>query len=126
METEKVQTGSTQVDPCQVCQEGSTEAQTSSGFTSQDCIDYYIGKPRAFLHSNDSNQSKHCMKTFDEAFEIWRLWEKVLGKDKRSFKEYFSEEHGVEIGDDISLNNIIRLLENNYEPTRKNEQASRP
>ncbi len=66
------------------------------------------------------------MKTFDEAFEIWRLWEKVLGKDKRSFKEYFSEEHGVEIGDDISLNNIIRLLENNYEPTRKNEQASRP
>ena len=55
------------------------------------------------------------MKTFDEAFEIWSLWEKVLGKDKRSFKEYFSEEHGIEIDDDIGLSCIVRLLENNYE-----------
>ena len=57
LETEKVQTGSTQVDPCQVCQEGSAETQTSRGFTRQDCIDYYIGKLGAFLYSYHSNPS---------------------------------------------------------------------
>jgi|TARA_R110002153_G_scaffold247794_1_gene403969 hypothetical protein len=61
------------------------------------------------------------MKTFDESFEIWCLWEKILGKDKRSFKEYFLEEHGVEIDDDISLNNIIRLTKKmNYETIKTN------
>ena len=61
LETEKVKTGSTQVSPCQVCQKGSAETQTSSGFTRQDCFNYYIGKPRAFLYSNHSNPSKYCI-----------------------------------------------------------------
>lgn len=61
LETEKVQTGSTQVDPFQVHEESGAETQASRGFTSQDCIDYYIGKPRAFLHSYHSNPSKYCI-----------------------------------------------------------------
>ena len=110
LETEKVQTGSTQVDPCQVCQKGSKETQTSRGcFTSQDCIDYYIGKPRAFLYSNHSNPSIYRMKTFDEAFEIWSLWDKYLNRDKRSFMEYFEEEHGIILTECTSFETLEAL-----------------
>jgi len=111
LETEKVQTGSTQVKPCQVYKEGSKETPTSRGFTRQDCIDYYIGKLGAFLYSYHSNPSIYRMKTFDEAFEIWSLWDKYLTRDKRSFMEYFEEEHGIILKECTSFETIKSLCE---------------
>ena len=46
---------------CKSYQEGRNETQTNQSETCQDCIDYYTGKPRAFLHSNDSNPTKYCI-----------------------------------------------------------------
>ena len=111
LETEKVKTGSTQVKPCQVYKEGSKETPTSRGFTRQDCIDYYIGKLGAFLYSYHSNPSIYRMKTFDEAFEIWSLWDKYLTRDKRSFMEYFEEEHGIILKECTSFETIKSLCE---------------
>jgi len=51
------------------------------------------------------------MKTFDEAFEIWSLWDKYLNRDKRSFMEYFEEEHGIILKECTSFETIKALCE---------------
>tara|TARA_Y100001938_G_scaffold123528_1_gene172890 strand:+ start:287 stop:574 length:288 start_codon:yes stop_codon:yes gene_type:complete len=38
---------------------------------------------------------------FEESY-MGKLWYIVLGEDKRSFNEYFSEEHGITLNDDIT------------------------
>ena len=38
---------------------------------------------------------------FEESY-MGKLWYIVLGEDKRSFNEYFSEEHGLILNDDIT------------------------
>jgi len=51
------------------------------------------------------------MKTFDEAFEIWSLWDKYLNRDKRSFMEYFEEEHGIILKECTSFETLNALCE---------------
>ena len=48
------------------------------------------------------------MEDFENTF-IGKLRYVVLGNDKRSFNEYFSEEHGVTCDDDISDKQIFFL-----------------
>ena len=38
---------------------------------------------------------------FEETY-IGKLWYILLSDDKRSFNEYFSEEHGITLNDDIT------------------------
>lgn len=49
------------------------------------------------------------MKTFDESFEIWCLWDKYLSKDKRGFMEYFEEEHGIIVTECTSFETLEAL-----------------
>jgi len=51
------------------------------------------------------------MTAFEEHAEIFCLWRKYLGRDKRSFYEYFVEEHGFEIKEGIGLENLTHLCE---------------
>ena len=37
-----------------------------------------------------------------ESTNIGHLWNLLLSNDKRSFNEYFSEEHGITLDDDIT------------------------
>ena len=46
---------------------------------------------------------------FEESY-IGKLWYIVLGKDKRSFNEYFSEEHGFTLNDDITDDQLSYLV----------------
>ena len=48
---------------------------------------------------------------FEESY-IGKLWYIVLGKDKRSFNEYFSEEYGFTLNDDITDQQISFLVTN--------------
>jgi len=48
------------------------------------------------------------MEDFENTF-MGKLWYIVLSTDKRSFNEYFSEEHGVTCDDDISDKQIFLL-----------------
>ena len=102
LETEKVQTGKTQVNPCKVHQESGTEKQTSTR------LDNLNGRRRKSHHHTNSN-CQIRMKTFDEAFEIWSLWDKYLNRDKRSFMEYFEEEHGIILTEYTSFETLEAL-----------------
>ena len=57
---------------------------------------------------------------FEESY-IGKLWYIVLGEDKRSFNEFFSEEFGFTLDDDITetqLNHLVVSLvvtKNTYE-----------
>ena len=42
---------------------------------------------------------------------VHKLWKKHLLNDKRSFKEYFIEEHRVDIGENISIEALTKLCE---------------
>ena len=44
-----------------------------------------------------------------ESTYIGHLWNLLLSNDKRSFNEYFSEEYGITLDDDIT-NDQIRFL----------------
>ena len=46
---------------------------------------------------------------FEESY-IGKLWYIVLGKDKRSFNEYFSEEYGFTLNDDITDDQLTYLV----------------
>jgi len=46
---------------------------------------------------------------FEESY-IGKLWYIVLGKDKRSFNEYFSEEYGFTLNDDITKDQLTYLV----------------
>lgn len=46
---------------------------------------------------------------FEESY-IGKLWYIVLGKDKRSFNEYFSEEYGFTLNDDITDDQLNYLV----------------
>jgi len=48
---------------------------------------------------------------FEESY-IGKLWYIVLGKDKRSFNEYFSEEYGFTLNDDITDQQLSFLVTN--------------
>ena len=48
------------------------------------------------------------MEDFENTY-IGHLWNLLLSNDKRSFNEYFSEEHGITLNDDIT-NDQIRFL----------------
>jgi|TARA_B110000971_G_C19983648_1_gene488539 hypothetical protein len=41
------------------------------------------------------------MEDFESTY-IGHLWNLLLSNDKRSFNEYFSEEHGITLDDDIT------------------------
>lgn len=41
------------------------------------------------------------MEDFENTY-IGKLWYILLSDDKRSFNEYFSEEHGITLNDDIT------------------------
>ena len=41
------------------------------------------------------------MEDFESTY-IAHLWNLLLSNDKRSFNEYFSEEHGITLDDDIT------------------------
>ena len=42
---------------------------------------------------------------------VHQLWKKHLLSDKRSFREYFIEEHRVDIGESISIKALTKLCE---------------
>ena len=42
---------------------------------------------------------------------VYQLWKKHLLNDKRSFREYFIEEHGFDIGENISIEALTKLCE---------------
>ena len=46
---------------------------------------------------------------FEESY-IGKLWYIVLRKDKRSFNEYFSEEYGFTLNDDITDDQLTYLV----------------
>jgi len=46
---------------------------------------------------------------FEESY-IGKLWYIVLRKDKRSFNEYFSEEYGFTLNDDITEDQLTYLV----------------
>ena len=46
---------------------------------------------------------------FEESY-IGKLWYIVLGEDKRSFNEYFSEEYGFTLNDDITDDQLSYLV----------------
>ena len=46
---------------------------------------------------------------FEESY-IGKLWYIVLGEDKRSFNEYFSEEYGFTLNDDITDDQLTYLV----------------
>jgi len=48
------------------------------------------------------------MEDFENTY-IGKLWYILLSDDKRSFNEYFSEEHGITLNDDIT-NDQMRFL----------------
>ena len=48
------------------------------------------------------------MEDFENTY-IGHLWNLLLSNDKRSFNEYFSEEHGITLNDDIA-NDQMRFL----------------
>ena len=48
---------------------------------------------------------------FEESY-MGKLWYIVLGEDKRSFNEYFSEEHGLILNDDITDQQLSFLVTN--------------
>ena len=48
---------------------------------------------------------------FEESY-MGKLWYIVLGEDKRSFNEYFSEEHGFNLNDDITDQQLSFLVTN--------------
>ena len=50
------------------------------------------------------------MQDHFEASYIGKLWYIVLGKDKRSFNEYFSEEYGFTLNDDITDDQLTYLV----------------
>ena len=44
--------------------------------------------------------------------QVHQLWKKHLEEyDKRSFREYFIEEHGFDIGENISIEALTKLCE---------------
>ena len=52
------------------------------------------------------------MEDFENTY-IGKLWYVLLSDDKRSFNEYFSEEHGITLNDDITdkqLSFLCKLL----------------
>ena len=52
------------------------------------------------------------MEDFENTY-IGKLWYILLSDDKRSFNEYFSEEHGITLNDDITdkqLTFLCKLL----------------
>lgn len=51
------------------------------------------------------------MKLNEEEKKMYFLWEKYLLKDKRSFYEYFKEEHNIIIKDFISYKELKALCE---------------
>ena len=66
------------------------------------------------------------MDHFEESY-IGKLWYIVLGEDKRSFNEYFSEEHGFTLNDDITddqLNYLVVfiMLGNDGNPSNPTEK----
>jgi hypothetical protein len=48
------------------------------------------------------------MEDFENTY-IGHLWNLLLSNDKRSFNEYFSEEYGITLDDDIT-NDQMRFL----------------
>ena len=48
---------------------------------------------------------------FEESY-IGKLWYIVLGEDKRAFNEYFSEENGITLNDDITDQQLSFLVTN--------------
>jgi hypothetical protein len=48
------------------------------------------------------------MEDFENTY-IGKLWYILLSDDKRSFNEYFSEEHGITLNDDITDEQICFL-----------------
>lgn len=48
------------------------------------------------------------MEDFENTY-IGKLWYILLSDDKRSFNEYFSEEHGITLNDDITDTQICFL-----------------
>ena len=48
-------------------------------------------------------------REYDEI--MYQLWVKHLISDKRSFREYFIEEHGFDIGENISIEALTKLCE---------------
>ena len=48
------------------------------------------------------------MEDFESTY-IGHLWNLLLSNDTRSFNEYFSEEHGITLDDDIT-NDQMRFL----------------
>ena len=48
------------------------------------------------------------MEDFENTY-IGHLWNLLLSNDKRSFNEYFSEEYGITLNDDIT-NDQMRFL----------------
>ena len=48
------------------------------------------------------------MEDFENTY-IGKLWYILLSDDKRSFNEYFSEEHGITLNDDITDKQLCLL-----------------
>ena len=48
------------------------------------------------------------MEDFEDTY-VGKLWHILLNRDKRSFNEYFSEEHGITLNDDITDRQLCNL-----------------
>ena len=46
---------------------------------------------------------------FDEYNNSEYLWDLLLSSDKRSFKEYFQEEHNINLSDTITFKDLLIL-----------------
>jgi len=56
----------------------------------------------------------NCFNCFNDNYDnqVHQLWKKHLEEyDKRSFREYFIEEHGFDIGENISIEALTKLCE---------------
>jgi hypothetical protein len=51
----------------------------------------------------------HMFKSIEQNNKIMKLWELVLLNDKRSFKEYFIEEHNIKLKDSITYKQLLSL-----------------
>lgn len=62
----------------------------------------------------DYTRLKAPVNCFSVNYEnkVHQLWKKHLEEyDKRSFREYFIEEHGFDIGENISIEALTKLCE---------------
>jgi len=81
----------------------------------------YIYKITIMLLINERKKLNNCKQLkkyirlksgankFDQDDNILYLWDLLLSDDKRSFTEYFKEEHNIDISDTITFKELLVL-----------------